>query len=110
MAPPSIRNRCFLHGDRVAVARCGSCGRHFCRECVTEHEGRMICGGCLRRGAGPKRAARRWLRGVGAVAHTVAAVFVAWLFFHWIGLIMLEIPTSMHEGTLWNEAWWEEEP
>jgi hypothetical protein len=70
----------------------------------------MTCGECLRRVAGPRREARRWLRAVGAGLHTVAAVFAAWLFFHWAGLLMARVPASVHDGTVWNETWWEDAP
>jgi uncharacterized paraquat-inducible protein A len=42
------RTRCHNHPQREAAARCPECGRFFCRECVTEHEGRVICSACLR--------------------------------------------------------------
>ncbi|MFP4054916.1 MAG: rhomboid family protein [Phycisphaerae bacterium] len=42
------QTRCHNHPQREAAARCPECGRFFCRECVTEHEGRVICSACLR--------------------------------------------------------------
>jgi hypothetical protein len=40
--------RCALHAGREAAARCPVCTRHFCRECVTEHHGRLLCFACLK--------------------------------------------------------------
>ena len=41
--------RCFNHAAREAVARCPACGHYFCRECITEHDDRVICAACLRK-------------------------------------------------------------
>ena len=41
--------RCRNHAEREAVARCPGCGHHFCRECVTEHDDRILCAACLRK-------------------------------------------------------------
>ena len=39
--------RCYHHHGREAVVRCPECGRFYCRECVTEHDDRMLCSRCL---------------------------------------------------------------
>jgi hypothetical protein len=39
--------RCLHHHEREAVARCPECGHYFCRECITEHDERVICASCL---------------------------------------------------------------
>src|SRR5438132_254763 len=54
------RQRCLNHLNREAVARCPECKRFFCRECVTEHEDRLICAACLKKLA--KATARRRVR------------------------------------------------
>ena len=41
------RQRCANHAQREAVARCPECQRHFCRECITEHDGKLLCNHCL---------------------------------------------------------------
>lgn len=41
------RQRCFNHAEREATARCPVCKRDFCRECITEHNHRMLCRSCL---------------------------------------------------------------
>jgi len=94
--------RCFNHAVREAVARCPECGRFFCRECITEHEDRVICAVCLRRQAPPPLTRRGWFVGVVCGGQMVVAVFVAWLFFRLAGEALLLLPSSFHEGTLWN--------
>jgi formylmethanofuran dehydrogenase subunit E len=45
--------RCQRHPGREAAARCPSCQQSFCRECITEHEGRMLCLACLTKRSQP---------------------------------------------------------
>ena len=45
----SFHQRCFNHAGREAVARCPECGQFFCRECITEHEDRVLCSACLKK-------------------------------------------------------------
>jgi hypothetical protein len=47
-----VQQRCFTHPGREAAARCPECGHGFCRECVTEHQGRVLCRACLETLAG----------------------------------------------------------
>ena len=102
---PLAHQRCFNHAQREAVARCPECGRFFCRECVTEHEERVICASCLRRQARPPLTQRRWFVGVARAGQLVVAIFVAWLFFRLVGEALLLLPSSFHEGTLWKATW-----
>ena len=45
--------RCLFHPLREAAALCPHCGGTFCRECVTDEEGKLACPPCLRRLACP---------------------------------------------------------
>lgn len=103
-------SRCYNHPEREASARCVSCGRFFCRECVAEHDGRMICGVCLRSEArgGPARPSR-WMSRVGQMGRVAVAVVVAWLAFYAAGRALLSVPSAFHEGTVWRGEWWQEE-
>lgn len=94
--------RCFNHAQREAVARCPECGRFFCRECVTEHEDRVICAACLGRQIRPPLTRRGWFVGMVHGAQLMVAVFLTWLFFHFVGESLLLLPSSFHEGTLWK--------
>jgi hypothetical protein len=100
-APAPLANlRCFNHTTREAVARCPVCQHYYCRECITEHDDRVICAACLRRAAEdcarPARAT--WL----AASLACAAGFVMlWIFFYLCGSFLLQIPARFHEGTIW---------
>ncbi len=41
------QQRCFRHDLREAAGRCPSCRRYYCRECLTEHDRRLLCVACL---------------------------------------------------------------
>ncbi|MEW5724529.1 MAG: rhomboid family protein [Thermodesulfobacteriota bacterium] len=100
------RQRCFNHPHREAAARCPECGRFYCRECITEHEDRVLCASCLAR---LTQAGRRRGRRLGALARllqTFIGLWIIWLFFYYLGRVLITIPASFHEGALWKEPWW----
>lgn len=111
------RTRCANHEAREAAARCPRCRRFFCRECVTEHEGLFVCAACLSRAAGAAdgegagkhagtwaRARKALLSGLGAGARLAGGLVLLWLCFYLAGKILIRIPDSFHEGTVWENA------
>jgi hypothetical protein len=103
MATSLAHSKCFQHLSREAVARCPDCLRFYCRECVTEHDGRMICRPCLddllqedsKASTGFVRGLIQWfLAGVG---------FTTTLYiFYLIGRILLSIPSNFHSGVFFD--------
>ena len=92
-----IHQRCSNHTGREAVVRCPECRRFFCRECVTEHLGRMICAGCVARTASPggrqeRSASAFWF------AMALGGLLLAWLVFYYLGMGLARIPSSFHGG------------
>lgn len=74
--------RCLFHPLREAAARCPHCGGTFCRECVTDEEGKLACPPCLRRlgrPASPKASRGRLIREV--LAGLIALACLAALSF-----------------------------
>jgi len=104
-----VHQRCFNHAGREAVARCPECGRFFCRECVTDHDGRALCATCLRRLTRVPLLQRRGVVPLVNVAQGTASVLLAWFCFYLIGEGLLSLPDSFHEQTLWQVPWTEEE-
>ena len=98
--PRLTRTRCFIHASRAAVARCPRCGRYFCRECVTEHEGRVICASCLRRLTEPAR--RRLGGGLARALFGAVGFAAAWGVFYYAGRLMLRLSSPFHEGAVWG--------
>jgi hypothetical protein len=76
-----LDQRCWNHELREAVCRCPGCGRSFCRECVTEHEDRLLCAACLRHAARVAAPKVGTLRGSAPALMTAAGVILAWALF-----------------------------
>lgn len=91
--------RCFHHPPREAVARCPECGRFFCRECVVEHIGRLLCTDCIAR-TGADGAARRAPRPWGLPLRLLGGLVGLWFLFYVFGRVLLVLPTAFHEGDL----------
>src|SRR3954447_12120145 len=100
-----IFERCLHHAGREAVARCPECGRFFCRECIVEHEDRVICAGCLARIAIAPAPRRMRLSAMGPFAGAISGLFVAWLVFYIIGRLLLAIPEDFHASKIWKGDW-----
>jgi hypothetical protein len=100
--------RCFNHAEREAVARCPGCRHYFCRECVTEHDDRVVCAACLRKNTTVPLLKRRGVLGTFGVVRLVLGLVGAWFFFYLAGERLLTLPASFHEGTLWKVRWWHE--
>jgi hypothetical protein len=91
--------RCLHHADREAVARCPECGRFFCRECITEHDERIICASCLAKLSRVTVEPRRrtwWVGGILPVGRAAVGAVAAWFFFYLLGHFLLTIPTKFH--------------
>jgi hypothetical protein len=94
---PLASRRCHVHRGREAAARCPVCGRFFCRECVTEHDGRLLCAACLQRaadGGGVRRAAWESLAAAGELA---LGTFLIWVVFYRLGRLLLTIPSEFFD-------------
>lgn len=88
------------------MARCRSCGEAYCRECVVEHEHRLVCADCLRReaGRGEGRGPRGWLRRLpwAATVQWTAAALVMWVVFYGVARVLQRIPADVHDGVIWR--------
>ncbi len=100
--PTALQQRCWNHEGREAVCRCPQCGRSFCRECVTEHESRLLCAACLRV-AGQAAAARHGkLRRLLPAAMTLAGVVLAWAIFFGAAESLITV-TERAERMAWQD-------
>ena len=98
--------KCWNHGAREAVARCPECGHSYCRECVVEHDDRVICAGCLAKLTAPVAKAQRRISAVPffRAAGALVGLLVAWLIFFSVGRMLLSVPDQFHADTLWKRA------
>ena len=101
--------RCFNHSAREAAARCPECGHSYCRECITEHDDRLICAACLLKLAKAPFTRRGGFVTILRVAQAGAGVFILLVFFYTLGQMLLSIPSSFHDGTVWKPSWIDEE-
>lgn len=95
--------RCFNHANREAVARCAQCGNFFCRECVTEHAGRMTCARCLGQPVDAVRTLRLRTILIG-VMQLGLGLLILWFCFFMAGRGLLNIPSTVHDGDGWQHA------
>ncbi len=89
-----LTQRCFNHEGREAGARCTSCKRYYCLECVTEHDHRMMCANCVAqlKLADPVARSSSLLWTLGSAGGLLAA----WLFFYYVGMGLARIPSDFH--------------
>ncbi len=101
--------RCLHHGEREAIARCPECGSFFCRECITEHDERIICASCLAKLTRPAavKTPRFRLAALHPWIATFSGIVVAWLCFYFVGRTLVAIPSDFHASSLWNGSLFE---
>ena len=90
--------RCFNHTNREAAVRCPACGRMYCRECVSEHEGCFLCAPCLSAAATRESRPRRSPRALGVVLRLAVALALAWAMCYVAGKALLAVPADFHDA------------
>jgi hypothetical protein len=97
----ALHQHCWNHPGREAVCRCPGCGGSFCRECVTEHDARLLCARCLEtqsQAAQTKRPGRR----PNSVWMAIAGLLLAWAFFYAAGQALILVTGRMEQATWQN--------
>jgi hypothetical protein len=103
------QSHCLNHDDREAVARCPECGNFYCRECIAEHDDRVICAACLRKMLRrPEKKSHPTFAWLARLTTFCFSLLLGWLAFYCVGKILLSIPTQFHDGTLWQNRFWQE--
>ncbi|MBI2423086.1 MAG: rhomboid family protein [Candidatus Hydrogenedentes bacterium] len=95
---------CENHPHREAVARCPSCGSDYCRECISEHEGRLLCAACLRARFTEVSGAKRSWGGLRRGAEAIFGLVLLWAVFYTAGRSLVATPTASHEYIFNNVA------
>lgn len=96
--------QCTRHAGREAAARCPQCRRFFCRECIAEYRGRLLCSHCLHLTTGATSPAHRgrahaWVRGL----TLILALSLVWMFWSWAGWQLARWQHATHEEVLWQD-------
>lgn len=96
------RQRCLRHPAREAAACCPSCGKYFCRECVTEHDDQVLCNSCFQKDRKKNATEKGTRRKTWTLLKFMASFLFLWLAFYSMGRILLSIPSSLHDGAIWT--------
>jgi hypothetical protein len=100
-----LHQKCYNHKLREAVAMCPECKRFFCRECITEHDDRVLCTYCLDNININSKYDLSHLSILYQAGRFAIGVIILWLAFYYIGVILLSLPTTFHEGSIWSVDW-----
>ena len=94
---PLVQQRCFRHDLREAAGRCPSCRRYYCRECLTEHDHRLLCVTCLAKLPvdPPVQARRSWRLDY---AYPLVGLLLAFTIFYWLGQTLILASTDFRGG------------
>ena len=95
------QRRCSNHPQREASARCPECTHYFCRECITEHDDRVLCASCLAKISLKKEATLQKWRWIPRIALALVSVIIVCLFFLLLGNLLLSIPAEFHKTGGW---------
>jgi hypothetical protein len=90
-----LNQRCWNHEAREAACRCPACGRSYCRECVSEHEGRLLCAACLSRITANRVQETGGFRRLAPPAMIAAGILLAWLIYWAAGVSLIGLLRRM---------------
>jgi len=93
-----LHQRCWNHEGREAVCLCPACGRCFCRECVTEHEARLLCAACLEAASGAGRPRRGAMSAFAIVSLAMASLLFTWGVFFSLGEAIMSLNARMEQS------------
>jgi hypothetical protein len=95
-----LHQRCWNHEGREAVCQCPGCSRSFCRECVTEHEARLLCAVCLEVEFRTGRPRRSVMSGAAIATLALASLLFTWAIFFCLGEAIMSLNARLGQ-TAW---------
>jgi hypothetical protein len=102
MAENILQQHCWNHAVRGAVCRCPACRRAFCRECVSEHDSRLLCATCIQASLPVENPANRRVARIWVPSLALASALLAWFLFFSLGQIIMESVT-LADLSAWRE-------
>jgi late competence protein required for DNA uptake (superfamily II DNA/RNA helicase) len=95
------QKRCVNHPQREASARCPECGKFYCRECISEHDDRVLCAACLAKIETKEETSATWWAWVPRLALVLLAATTVYFIFFLIGSILLSFPSDFQGKGGW---------
>ena len=74
---------------------------------MAEHDDRMFCASCIEKLLRPSSSMRISFSDIFAGAQSLLGIVITWLVFYYLGQMLLSLPSSFHDGTLWQAGFWE---
>ncbi|MBG85306.1 MAG: rhomboid family protein [Verrucomicrobiales bacterium] len=102
-----VAQRCHVHLNREAAARCPECRQFYCRECVTEHDDVVICTACLKSQTEISEEKKLQIRGLFRFVSGVMGFVFCWVIFIWVGQMLLAAPSEFHDADLWQRGFFD---
>jgi len=93
---PFAQQRCFVHPGREAASLCLECRRSYCRECVVDHDGRLICAACLARMRAPVIRGGRLLHQTFSAVGLAFTLLLCWIIFYMAGRLLMNAEPARH--------------
>lgn len=98
MADALHHQRCRIHPDREAMARCPECRHDFCRECVSDHGGRQLCAACIRKLTDKVNEEKKPVDSKLRLAVLFACcVLLVWSILYYTSRALLLVPMETHD-------------
>ena len=77
----------------------------FCRECIVEHDYKLICADCLRALIASQSAAPpRFRLPFAALVQFATGLVLIWLGIYLAAILLQRIPADVHEGLIWTRS------
>jgi hypothetical protein len=99
---PLAHQHCLHHPEREAIVRCPACRRDYCRECVTEHDGRYLCTACLRIQAVPPAHQKHRIHFPAGAVLALAGLLTAWVVYYSSAQYLILRNSADHSYRVWH--------
>lgn len=96
------RKKCVNHPDRESVALCPGCNRHFCRECISPYQTKVLCQSCIDRLRPQKKKSRGWLSFILASLQIGFSLLLLLIIFYHLAIAVASAPHDFHDGSVWE--------
>jgi hypothetical protein len=80
--------RCSVHDQRPAFARCMACTKTLCQECATQWDGIWHCAACLAAKRGPKTERSPVFAWIGVVTTSLLLLYAGARIMVWTGAVI----------------------